>query len=65
MEILNTFENQNNIKIPFSFADRRKGDVQTCYANPALAETKLGWKAEFGIEEMCKSAWDAIKNGSK
>ena len=65
MEILNTFENQNNIKIPFSFADRRKGDVQRCYANPALAETKLGWKAEFGIEEMCKSAWDAIKNGSK
>ena len=65
MEMIKTFENQNNIKIPFTFAERRKGDVEKCYANPKLAQKKLGWKAEFGIDEMCKSAWESVKNESR
>lgn len=27
------------------------------YADPALAEQDFGWKAEYGIPEICASAW--------
>lgn len=29
--------------------------MASCYANPALAERELGWKAAFGLDKMCKS----------
>ena len=41
---------------------RRPGDIATCYCNPAKAEAELGWKAEFGIEEMCRDSWNWQKN---
>jgi len=36
---------------------RRPGDIAACYADPALAASLLGWRAEFGIERMCVDAW--------
>ena len=63
IKLIEAFEDQNDIKIPFSFSERRKGDVERCYADPRLAEKQLGWKAQLGIEEMCKSAWEAVKDG--
>ena len=29
------------------------------------AEAELGWKAEFGIEEMCRDTWNWQKNNPK
>ena len=34
--------------------DRRAGDIATCYADASKAEKELGWKAEYGIREMCE-----------
>lgn len=28
--------------------------MASCYADPALAERELGWKAAFGLDKMCK-----------
>ena len=36
---------------------RREGDIATCYCNPQKAAEELGWKAEYGIEEMCADSW--------
>ena len=41
---------------------RRPGDIATCYCNPAKAEAELGWKAQFGIEEMCRDSWNWQKD---
>jgi len=57
LELIKNFENINNIKIPFSFEKRRKGDVAECYAEPAKAQKILNWKAKKTLEEMCKSSW--------
>ena len=32
-------------------------DVAEVYADPSLAERTLGWRAELGIEAMCRDAW--------
>lgn len=62
LDIVNTFEKVNDIKINHTFAPRRAGDLPEFYADPSKAERELGWKAERGIEEMCRDAWNFAKN---
>jgi len=40
---------------------RRPGDIAEYYADPAKALRELGWKAERGLEDMCRSAWHFIQ----
>lgn len=64
LEMVNTFSRVNQVKVPYVIGDRRKGDIASCYADSSHAYEKLGWKAELGLEDMLKSAYEfAIKNG--
>lgn len=57
LDLVKTFEKVNNIKIPYDIVGRRAGDIATCYAGTKKAEELLGWKAERGIEDMCRDSW--------
>ena len=57
LDVVKAFEKASGVKVPFSIKPRRPGDIATCYSDPAKAERELGWKAEFGIEEMCRDSW--------
>ena len=57
LDLVKTFERVNDIKVPYEIAPRRSGDIAVCYAGTEKAENELGWKAERGIEEMCRDAW--------
>ncbi len=57
LDIVNAFEKANGVKVPYVITDRRPGDVDACYADPAKAEALLGWKAERNLEDMCRDAW--------
>lgn len=61
LELVKTFEKVNNVKVTYKIGQRRPGDIPTCYADPSKAEKELGWKAEKGIEEMCKDGWNFVK----
>ncbi|HHW25710.1 MAG TPA: UDP-glucose 4-epimerase GalE [Bacillota bacterium] len=61
LEIVETFQRVNNIKIPYEFAPRRPGDIAEYYADPSKAERELGWRAELSLEDMCRDAWNAEK----
>ena len=43
--------------IPYVVTPRRAGDIASCYCNPGKAARVLGWKAQFGIEDMCRDSW--------
>ena len=43
---------------PYSIRPRRAGDIATCYSDPGKAWRVLGWRAEFGIGDMCRDAWN-------
>ena len=58
LEIVHAFEKVNGIPIPYEIKPRRDGDIAECYADPTKAFNELGWKAELGIEEMCRSSWE-------
>ena len=57
LELVRAFEVASGRPIPYEIAARRPGDVATCYADPALAERLLGWKARRGLEAMCADSW--------
>lgn len=58
LELIKTFEEVNNVSIPYKIAPRRAGDAAICYADPSRAEKELGWKTERGLKEMCRDAWN-------
>ena len=62
LDVVHAFERVNGVKVPYSIKPRRAGDIATCYCNPAKAESELGWKARYGIDEMCRDAWNWQKN---
>lgn len=57
LDLVKTFEEVNNVHIPYRIVDRRSGDIAVSYADASKAERELGWKAELGLTEMCEDAW--------
>ena len=57
LELVNAFEKVNGLKLNYKFAPRRSGDVTAIWADPTLANEKLGWKAERSVEDTLKAAW--------
>ena len=62
LDVINAFEEANHLKINYVFKERRTGDVPQCYADSSKAERELGWKAKYGIREMCEDSWRWQKN---
>ncbi|MEZ5651792.1 MAG: UDP-glucose 4-epimerase GalE [Burkholderiaceae bacterium] len=57
LEMVRAFEKASGRAVPYQLRPRRPGDVAACYADPALAERLLNWRAERGIEQMCEDGW--------
>lgn len=62
LEMVKTFEKVNNIKVEYKIGPRRPGDIAECYADPEKAYKELNWHAKYGIEDMCKDAYNFAKN---
>ena len=56
-ELVDAFQKVNDLKLNYKIAPRRPGDVVAIWADTALANEELGWKAERTIEETLASAW--------
>ena len=56
LDMVKAYEQVTGSKVNYKIAPRRPGDIASCYADPAKAEKVLGWKAEYGIVEMCRDA---------
>ena len=57
LEMVSAFERASGHPVPYQIVPRRPGDVAQCWADPALAERMLGWKARHGVDRMCQDAW--------
>jgi len=62
MDLIQTFEKVNNVKVPYRIQARRDGDAAASYADVSKAEKELGWAAKKTLEEMCRDAWNYAKN---
>ncbi|MEJ2112570.1 MAG: UDP-glucose 4-epimerase GalE [Flavobacteriaceae bacterium] len=57
LEVIQSFEKISGMELNYRFADRRAGDVISAFANTEKANTELGWKAKFSLDDAMKSAW--------
>lgn len=62
LDIVNSFIKSCNVDVPYQFAPRRPGDIDTCYASPEKAERELGFKATRTLDDMCLSSYNFEKN---
>ena len=58
LELINAFEASTGVKLNYQIGPRRAGDIEQVWADPTLANTELGWKAETSIEDTLRSAWN-------
>ena len=57
LDVLHAYEKACGKVIPYEIGPRRAGDVAICYSNADKAWRELGWRAQYGIDEMCASSW--------
>lgn len=58
LDLVNSFSEVSNVKIPYEIVERRPGDIAKCYADPSKANKELGWTARKTIVEMCRDSWN-------
>ncbi len=57
LELIKTFEEVNDIKIPYKFDKRREGDLPESIADNSLARELLNWEPKRNINDMCRDGW--------
>jgi UDP-glucose 4-epimerase len=57
LEVVHAFESATGRKVPYEIVARRPGDIAAYYADASLAARELGWRAQHGLEDMCRDAW--------
>ena len=57
LELVSAFSEVSGQTIPYQFAERRAGDIASCYASADKAKNLLEWQAELSIADMCRDTW--------
>lgn len=62
LELVKTFEKVNKITIPYKIVERRKGDIDACYADVSKAREILHFESLKDIEDMCRDSYLPFQN---
>ncbi|MDG2344106.1 MAG: UDP-glucose 4-epimerase GalE [Flavobacteriales bacterium] len=62
LEVINSFEKVNGVKLNYSVGPRRGGDAPSVYADNSLVKKMLGWENKFNLDDALKHAWQWEKN---
>jgi UDP-glucose 4-epimerase len=62
LEVVKTFENENQLKLNYEIGPRRAGDVEKIFASNAKARKLLGWQPKRDLKAIVSSAWKWQKN---
>ena len=57
LEVVEGFERATGVKVNWTYAPRREGDIEQVWGNVDKANRELGWRAETPTEEVLRSAW--------
>ena len=61
LEIVESFKNINNIKLPYVIKDRRPGDNAVTFCDCQKANKMLLWNAELDIYDICLDTYNFAK----
>ena len=51
LEVINAFEKQTGISVPFKLSNRRKGDAQASFCSPKKTLKELNWKNKYDLAQ--------------
>lgn len=57
LQLIETFERVNNVKLNYTIGPRRAGDIEQIYAQVDKSQQVMGWRAEKTLEESLRDAW--------
>ncbi len=57
LEVIESFEKVSRSKLPYRIAGRREGDVIQAFADTEKANSVLGWKSKYSLDDALASAW--------
>ena len=57
LEVVEGFEKATGVKVNWTYAPRREGDIEKVWGNVDKANKVLGWKADTPLEDVLRSAW--------
>ena len=58
LQMVDSFEKANDLKIPYDILDRRPGDIDECYADCSKANKELNWTCKRTIVDACRDSWN-------
>ena len=58
LEAIHSFEKVSRVKLKYKITGRRQGDIVKIWADPSLANSELGWKTTYSLDDCMKTAWD-------
>jgi len=57
LDVISAYEKACGKPIPYVIDPRRPGDIAVCYCDPSKAAAELGWKAKYGLDDMCRDSY--------
>ncbi|MEI7792764.1 MAG: UDP-glucose 4-epimerase [Candidatus Berkelbacteria bacterium] len=58
LEVINAVEKAAGQKIEYKIVERRPGDPAEYFADPSKANITLGWKTQYSLDDMARTAWN-------
>lgn len=58
LDVIKAYEKACGKTLKYAICPRRAGDVDENYSDPTKALNELGWKAKYGIDDMCRDSWN-------
>ncbi|MCR5646771.1 MAG: UDP-glucose 4-epimerase GalE [Acholeplasmatales bacterium] len=62
LDVLHSFEKAFGKEIPYVFAPRRDGDVESSFTSCDKAYKELGFKSKYDLDDMTRDSWNFQKN---
>lgn len=58
LDMVKAFSKACGHEVAYEIGPRRAGDIPDSWANADKAKLMLGWDAKYGMEEICRDAWN-------
>ena len=57
LEVVAAFAQASGRPVPYQLVNRRAGDAACSLADPTFAASRLGWRTQRSLDEMCRDGW--------
>ncbi len=57
LDVVKAFEKASGKPLPYKIVDRRPGDLDAVFSDPAKAKAELNWEAQKTLDDMCLDSY--------